>query len=664
MFRPASEPAAAGSPYYERPDPKRSTADDLLLRGWSKWSTRALMPLRRRRLASFVAVVEAAGRELHRLSDPELRDAALGLRPRLLREGLNGNAAAEAFALAGEATTRQLGLRHHHVQRLGAAVMLSRSVAEMETGEGKTITALLTAATLALAGRPVHVLTVNEYLAQRDAEHLRSIYEALDLTVGLLEHGQPPSVRQAAYDCDVVYGTGKDVVFDYLRDRLALGTRRGRSRRIMAALTGGSPQRSLLLNGLFAAVVDEADSMLVDEARTPLILSGPSDAEAERVLFATALMMAESLQIGRDFQVLPRERMLALTEHGRDRLAGLADSKGGLWALRRAREELAEQALTALYFYHRDRHYIVAEGKVQIVDEFTGRVMPDREWENGLHQLIAAKEGCEITGRRQTIARITYQRFFRRYGHLCGMTGTAMEVATELRSVYDLKVVRVPTHRPSLRHDCGRVLFRHADDRWKAVVAAAAKVSAAGRAVLIGTRSVEASEYLAGQLRAAGLTPTILNARQDQEEAETIAGAGRPGRITVATNMAGRGTDIRLDQATRAAGGLHVILTEYHESGRIDRQLFGRGARQGDPGSFEAIVALDDELLHRFLPAQLQRMAARAITNGGVVPGWLTWSVIRIAQRVASQQNAAIRQETLRSDQRLEAGLAFAGRKE
>jgi len=543
--------------------------------------------------------------------------------------------------------------------------MLNRSLAEMETGEGKTITALLPAAAFALAGRRVHVITVNDYLASRDAEQLGPVYAALGLSVGLVVHGQSPAERRAAYGCDVTYCTNKELVFDYLRDRMALGRWRSHSRLLLDGLVQeGRAADRLLLRGLDVAVVDEADSVLIDEARTPLILSSAADADDSGDMYAQALDLARRLDEGDHWRLTPQYRSVELTPDGRSALAQFADGQAGLWAVRRAREELAERALSALHLYQRDAHYIVADDKVQIVDEFTGRIMPDRTWEFGLHQMIEAKEGCTITGRRLTLARITYQRFFRRYGHLTGMTGTAAEVAGEFAGVYGLGVTRIPTNRPLRRSETGPRLFASSDARWAAVVSSARSVRDTNRAVLIGTRSVEASERISGLLDAAGLPHRVLNARQDRQEAEIVAAAGQPGRITVATNMAGRGTDIRLDRQVREAGGLHVILTEYHEDARIDRQLYGRGGRQGDPGSHEAVASLDDELFSRFLPPALRRIASGAVSGSGEVPRALARPLIRQAQRAAERSNAVMRQETLASDLRLNDLLAFAGRGE
>ena len=516
-------------------------------------------------------------------------------------------------------------------------------------------------------------MTVNDYLAERDAAQLQPVYEALGLTVGLVAHGQKPEERRAAYAADVTYCTNKDLVFDYLRDRLALGRHRGQPRQMIQALTGASGGRlqsgteQLLLRGLHVAIVDEADSILIDEARTPLILSGAGqsgEAPADAV-YADALGMVRLLEPSAHWRLNPRDRGLQLTRDGREQLARLASGRTGLWGARRAREELAERALSALHLFHRDTQYIVAGGKVQIVDEFTGRVMPDRSWEFGLHQMVEAKEGVEITGRKVTLARITYQRFFRRYRHLTGMTGTAMEVAGEIAGVYHLSAIRVPTNRPSRRAGMGSHLFIDTAGKWAAVVDSARNSVALGRSVLIGTRSVETSEHVSALLTEAELPHTVLNARQDRQEAEIVATAGQPNRITVATNMAGRGTDIRLSHPVREAGGLHVILTEFHESKRIDRQLYGRGGRQGDPGGFECFAALDDEVLTRFGPAGLRHLALHFAHGANLrVPGGLAMLLIRRAQNAAGRLNAQIRRETLANDLSLDNLLAFAGQGE
>ena len=655
---------AAGTPYPEQPDPKWNRLDAALTAAWSGLTRRPLAPWHRASLARFAREVEALAPTLVDLSDPALRDRADALRTPLVKHGLRPALAAEAFALAREASRRMFGLRHHQVQLMGGAAMLRGALAEMDTGEGKTITALLPSVAFALAGRPVHVVTVNEYLAARDADQLRPMLAALGISTGLVVLDDPPEAHTAAYAADVTYCTNKDLVFDYLRDRMALGARRARPRLLVDGLMGGRPA-PLMLGGLHVAIVDEADSVLVDEARTPLILSGGDGPAETAEFYAGALDLAAHLTPGQDYRLLPAERSLHLADHGRARLATLAEGRPGLWAIRRAREELAEQALQARHWYHRGQQYVVADGKVQIVDEFTGHIMPDRSWERGLHQMVEAKEGVEITGRRSTLSRITYQRFFRRYFHLCGMTGTAAEIADELRAVYALRVLRIPTHHPSRRRNLGLTIHATEDVKWAAIVRNAIEVVTKGRAVLIGTRSVAASQLLGEQLTAAGLAPEVLNAERHEEEAGIIARAGAPGRGTVATNMAGRGTDIKLTPAVRDAGGLHVILTEFHESARIDRQLFGRGGRQGDPGTYIAIVSLEDDIFTRFVPpAWRASLRATAAANGGTLPARLAPWLRRWSQSAAERLNASTRRNTLANDQHQERMRAFSGRGE
>ena len=658
-------PLSAGTPYAERADPRENRLDSALLHGWGRTSSYLLSGLWRRRLDRFVQRAEDEEERLSALADERLRQTADALRGRLSSANSNFDGIPLAFALAREAAHRHTGMRHFRVQLLGGAAMMSGSLAEMQTGEGKSLTALLPAIAAALSGRPVHIVTVNDYLARRDAELFRPVFNALGLTVGLIEHGQQPQDRQRAYACHVTYCTNKDLVFDYLRDRLALGARRGRARLLVDELFKGSlagQSQRLLLRGLHFAIVDEADSVLIDEARTPLILSGmPGKAENDAGLYETALELARRLVPGDDFQLLANRKAIRLTAHGECRMAELTVGLHGLWAIRRAREELTQQALSALHFFQRDVQYIVVDGKVQIVDEYTGRVMPDRSWERGLHQLIEAKENCAITEISHTLARMTYQRFFRRYLHLCGMTGTAVETAGELCAVYGLRVVRIPTNRPLRRTNFGTQIFRTAALKWSAVVDSAKAVTRDGRAVLIGTRSVNASEHVGELLLKAGLQPVILNARQDRQEAEIVAGAGQPGRVTVATNMAGRGTDIELHPAVKEAGGLHVILTEYNESRRIDRQLFGRVGRQGDPGSYESIVALDDELFQRFAGKQLLRIVTGGVRLTEKIPPVIGRALKGYSQSGAERVHGRARRMTLAEDHRWTKSLGFAG---
>jgi preprotein translocase subunit SecA len=564
---------------------------------------------------------------------------------------------------------------------MAGLAMLQGRLVEMATGEGKTFAATLPACTVALGGVPVHVVTVNDYLARRDAEVMGPLYAFFGLGVGTVVQGMARPDRRAAYAQPIAYCTNKELAFDYLRDRVS---RAGRASALHLALQRlgepGAGGDELVLRGLHFAIVDEADSVFIDEARTPLILSSPGQAEVPPCMCRQALALAAGMVGGEHYAIDGFRRSVRLLDAGRNRIAEQLpalqaafdvpepDDKdrpidAGVWTSPRAREELVTQALCACLLYRRDQHYVVTEGKVQIVDESTGRVMPDRSWERGLHQLIEAKEGVALTQRRDTLARLTYQRLFRRYLHLAGMSGTAVEVAGEIRAVYRLDVLCIPLNRPSGRVRLPDTLCARLHEKWTRVAEVAQRLQAQGRAVLIGTRSVAASEQLAAVLTQRGVVHALLNAKQDLAEAEVVAAAGQPGRVTVATNMAGRGTDIQLDAEVAARGGLHVILTEYHESRRIDRQLFGRCARQSDPGSCEAIVSLEDEIFTLSAPratAALQRRLQRL----GKLPAWAHRVLLRLAQRQSEARNAQERTRNMFHDQRLQQLLAFSGRPE
>lgn len=614
----------------------------------------------RGRLRRIVAATAAHEPRLQDLDAQALRDMATDLRPRLRQAGFTEALTGEAFALVRAMSSLLLGQRHHDVQLIGGWAMLQGMLAEMETGEGKTLTATLAAATAALAGHHVHVITVNDYLAERDAATLAPVYEALGLTVSCIQHGMEPPARHAAYGCDICYCSNKELAFDYLRDRLKLG---GRPRPIAAPLEKIAPgvqAEPPLLRGLQFAIVDEADSVLVDEARTPLILARQKDSSQEEATYRQALSLAQQLE--------PAHYRLdaghvELTPAGLDRIEDLCAGLAGVWTGPRRRERLVLQGLTALHQFHRDKHYLVADEKVQIIDENTGRLMPDRSWEQGLHQLIELKEGCPLSAQRETLARISYQVFFRRYLHLCGMTGTAAEVAGELWAVYRLRVAPIETNRPGARVMRRERVFARADAKWRAVLGAIRASASSDRPVLVGTRSVGASEQLAALLEQQGIDFRLLNARQDATEAEIVAQAGQPGKVTVATNMAGRGTDIKLSAEVIARGGLLVICTERHDSGRIDRQLYGRCARQGDPGECLTFVSLDDELIDTYLPLA-GRLAARLAGAGGELPGWLGRPLMAWAQGMAERHHSRTRRDLLKAGQSTEDMLAFSGRGE
>jgi preprotein translocase subunit SecA len=654
---------ALHSAYPERALPRIGWLDRLGARAFGPVARR--LKVRQGHPASLLPLIAEHSRRISPLTASAFQEAARDLRMRLRREGLQEALVAEAFAMVREAAGRTIGQRHYDVQMVGGWILLNGLVAEMETGEGKTLTATLPACAAAMAGIPVHVITVNDYLTARDAKWMGPVYRELGLTVGVITHDKDPQARREAYACDVTYCTNKELAFDYLRDRMAVGRNPHRIQLQLERLYGGDARANkLVLRGLHFGIVDEADSVLVDEARTPLIISGSGGQPPEQKIFDTALRFAGDLAAGTDFEVDLKDRIVRLLPLGQAKLQERAGALGGIWSGRRRREELVRQALTALHLFFPDQHYLVQNQKVRIVDEFTGRIMGDRSWEQGLHQMIELKEGVPLTPVQSTLARMTYQRFFRRYVRLAGMTGTAKEIAGELWWVYRLAVVRVPTNRPVQRRNLGVHVFTSAEGKWEAVVARIQELNRMGQPILVGTRSVAASEQLSRRLTVAGLAHRVLNARQDAEEADIVARAGEVGRITVATNMAGRGTDILLGPGIRELGGLHVIATERHEAGRIDRQLFGRCGRQGDPGSYETFVSLEDELV-RVTGPRLWRSVAWWLSSSHrpIVAHVGAWVVER-AQRAAERLHARVRRDLLKSEEQLESALAFSGRLE
>lgn len=619
----------------------------------------------RGKIRSLVRKIEAADKLWQEMTDRQLQQEVERLRFQLHADGLSDVLLVDCFVLIREFSARTLGMRHFASQLTGGMVMLKGMVAEMETGEGKTLTATLPAITVALAGVPVHVISVNDYLTARDAETMGPLYRAFGLRVSCVVHGQTPSERREAYQADIVYATNKELVFDYLRDRLTLGERCA-PLLLQNEYLHAHEQRSkrVLLRGLYYAIVDEADSILIDEARTPLIIAGSDGGDEEKQFLQQALDLARSLTETEDYRLDRAHRQLHLTDAGKQKVETAALQLGPLWSGLVRRESTIHQALTALHFFQPDDQYLLRDGKVQIIDEFTGRVMEDRSWEQGLHQLIELKEGCELTQRRETLAKISYQRFFRRYLYLSGMTGTAKEVAPELWSVYSLSTLRVATNRPVIRTFLPDLVLSNQEHKWQAVVAKISHLHKIGRPVLVGTRSVAASEHLSLLVQQAGLKHQVLNARQDAEEAEIVSRAGVAGTITIATNMAGRGTDILLGDGVRELGGLHVIATERHEAARIDRQLAGRCGRQGDPGSYQAILSLEDSLLCGDRGGLATKLVRLCGGGNSVVMQLLARRSILVAQKSVEKYYARVRKELFRQDQQQGSLLSFSGKLE
>ena len=607
--------------------------------------------------------VVALEKEFKDVSEARLREAAQDIRDRFrcgreTRQDLH-----RAFALVREVAARQLGMQPFPVQVAGAIALDAGCVAEMATGEGKTLAATMPATIAGWRGKGCHIVTHNDYLAKRDAEWMGAVYRFCGLAVASIEQGMRPPDRRQAYLADITYCTNKEVTADFLRDRLSLGRLQGLPAALMAKIAdgAGSGTDRLVQRGLHYAIVDEADSILIDEAVTPLIISGEAPNPEQVEAFRQAAQLATQLEAVRDYKVNQRYREVDLTAAGKERLGELCEPLGSVWAGARRREELATQALTAREFYLLDKQYIIHEDKVVIVDEFTGRLMPDREWRDGLHQAVSAKEAITIQAPKDTYARLSFQRFFRQYRKLAGMTGTAAEAWREFWQIYHLPVVTIPTNAPCIRKVLPDRVYATEAAKWTAIVAEIRRLHATGRPLLIGTRSVRASELLAEFLMAVGLEPAVLNAVRHAEEAQVVAGAGQPGCITVATNMAGRGTDIKLGRGVAELGGLYVMATERHEAGRIDRQLFGRCARQGDPGTAQAIVCLEDELARRHAPHLSSSLRGRYGQTEREISGSIVRRIFDLAQRRAERMALSQRKGVLKADDWLDEYLGFAG---
>lgn len=631
-------------------------------------------PLLRWRDARWLAEVHAARAAMRPLDDHVALHAVRGA---LLRHGLTAPALAQALALASNVAQRCLGLQPFDAQLIAARAVLDNQLAEMATGEGKTLAVALAAAAGALAGMPVHVVTANDYLVARDAKRFQAMYAALGLSVGWVEQSDAADARARAYAADITYVTAKELVFDYLRDALtarspvpAVPTRPGapiqRRRGALAAPLArlhSAKMAPALLRGLCMAIVDEADAILIDEARVPLILSQRADPATTPRHAHHALRFARTLHAGTDFHLDVATLTAALSEHGRERLdrsaASLADACASpAWRNRLHREHAVCTALAALHLYQRDRHYLVRDDKLQLIDEITGRVAEGRILSNGLQQLIEVKEGCEPSPSVSTLAQLTYQRFFPRYVRLGGLSGTLREARSELIAAYGLSVRRVPLRCRCLRRVEPTRLYPSHDALWEAVAERIARLHLGARPVMVATDSVAEAQALAHRLDQRGLPHAVLHARNDQDEARVVAQAGRCGAITVTTNMSGRGTDIELDAGARALGGLHVICCQLNNAHRIDRQLAGRAARQGDPGSVETLLSLDSTLLARTLPAPV-RTCLRSVA--ATLPSWVVRALACGCQWIEEQSQRVQRRRLIELDERSARQLGFGG---
>ncbi|MFH2078472.1 MAG: preprotein translocase subunit SecA [Pseudomonadota bacterium] len=621
-----------------------------------------------------VARINAYEPELEKLDDAALKAKTDEFKARVADGASLDDLLPEAFAVCREASRRTLGLRHYDVQLIGGMVLHSGRIAEMRTGEGKTLVATLPTYLNARSGKGVHVVTVNDYLARRDSAWMGKLYNFLGMSVGVVYPGMPHSDKKGAYGSDITYGTNNEFGFDYLRDNMALG------------------KEDRFQRGLNFAIVDEVDSILIDEARTPLIISGPADESPELYVkvnrIVPKLVKQESEQGDGDYWVDEKGKQAHLSEQGMEhaeellREAGIIGEDDGLYSgnnLAVVHHLMA--ALRAHAIYQRDVDYIVRDGEVIIVDEFTGRTLAGRRWSDGLHQAVEAKEGVPIQRENQTLASITFQNYFRMYGKLGGMTGTADTEAYEFQTIYGLEVAVIPTHRPMVRKDHPDLVYLARPAKFNAVIEDIKDCYERGQPVLVGTTSIETSELLANQLKQSGIPHEVLNAKQHEREAQIVANAGRPKAVTIATNMAGRGTDIvlggsidaemaalgedasEMDKArvkaewqkrhdeVKALGGLHIIGTERHESRRIDNQLRGRSGRQGDPGSSRFYLSLEDNLMRIFASDWVQKaMRGMGMKEDDVIESGLVTKQIQNAQRKVEAHNFDIRKNLLDFD--------------
>ncbi|WP_438767022.1 preprotein translocase subunit SecA [Kushneria sp. TE3] len=628
-----------------------------------------------RRLRKAVTKINALEESVSALDDQALQQQTARFRERLAGGEALDKLLPEAFATVREATQRVMGMRQFDVQMIGGMALNEGRIAEMKTGEGKTLVATLAVYLNALPGLGVHVVTVNDYLARRDADWMRPLYEFLGLSVGVIYSGQQPRDKRNAYACDITYGTNNEYGFDYLRDNMAFS------------------QNEKVQRRLNYAIIDEVDSILIDEARTPLIISGPVDENVDiyRTIHQLVAPLApcedsEDPETG-DFIIDEKQKQIELTERGHNeienilRQANLLPDEDSLYAAHNlGLLHHVSAALRAKHLFHRDVDYVVDKGEVIIVDEHTGRTMHGRRWSEGLHQAVEAKENVEVQKESQTLASTTFQNYFRLYDKLSGMTGTADTEAFEFREIYDLDVLVIPTNKPRARKDLNDLVFMTTQEKFEAIIEDIKVKQAEGRPVLVGTASIESSEVLSEMMRKQQLAHNVLNAKQHDREAEIIAQAGRPASVTIATNMAGRGTDIMLggnwesevaalDQPNDAAieavrvewrkrhdavieaGGLHVIGTERHESRRIDNQLRGRSGRQGDPGSTRFFLSLEDNLMRLFGSERVQKMmGVLGLEKGEAIEHKMVSNAVERAQRKVEGRNFDMRKQLLEYD--------------
>jgi len=584
-----------------------------------------------KKLMPLVNKINYLEKKICKLSDKALQSKTDEFKGRLNKDESLDDILPEAFAVVREAAKRTVGLRHYDAQLIGGIVLHQGKIAEMANGEGKTLVATLAAYLNALDGKGVHVVTVNDYLSRRDKEWMGPVYEFLGLSIGVIQSGMDSPERQKAYQCDIIYGTNNEFGFDYLRDNMTLR------------------KEDQVQREHHYAIVDEVDSILVDEARTPLIISGPAEKSTE--LYYTIDKLVRWLKKKKDYEIDEKDQTVALTEEGVTK----AEKRLGVSNLYQDTQmELVHhinQAIRAHELYERDREYLVKDGEVIIIDEFTGRLMPGRRWSDGLHQAVEAKEGATIRNENQTLATITLQNYFRMYDKLSGMTGTAVTEAEEFLKIYNLEVAIIPTNKPVIRDDLSDRIYQTDKAKFEAVIESVEKLYQMERPVLVGTRSVEKSEQLSRKLRERGIPHTVLNAKYHEREAQIVAQAGQKRAVTIATNMAGRGTDIKLGEGIAELGGLFVIGTERHESRRIDNQLRGRSGRQGASGAGQFYVSLEDELMRIFGSERIASIMERLKIpqDQPIEHPWITKAIERAQQKV-ERRNFDIRKQLLEYD--------------
>ena len=605
-----------------------------------------------KRVYPIVDKIEAMGPAMEKLSDEELRAKTDEFKKRLAEGETLDDLLVEAYAVVREAATRVLGMRHYRVQLIGGVILHQGRIAEMKTGEGKTLVSTLPAYLNALEGKGVHIVTVNDYLANRDAEWMGEVHRFLGLSVGVILNSMNPDERRAAYQCDITYATNNELGFDYLRDNMAVY------------------EKQLVQRELNYAIIDEVDSVLIDEARTPLIISGQSgkstalyntcDYLAKRMtkgerkgeINKMTVMMGEEVEETGDFIVNEKEKHVVLTEQGVKKveeyfhLNNLADADN------LEIQHVMTLALRANYLMFRDKNYVVKDGEVLIVDEFTGRIMPGRRYSDGLHQAIEAKEGVEVKRESRTLATITLQNFFNKYNKTAGMTGTALTEEEEFREIYGLDVIEIPPNKKVIRVDHDDLVFGTHREKINAIVEEIIETHQKGQPVLVGTITIEGSEEISNRLRKEGIPHTVLNAKFHEKEAEIVAHAGERGAVTIATNMAGRGTDIKLGDGVAELGGLKIIGTERHESRRIDNQLRGRAGRQGDPGDTRFFISLEDDLMRLFGSDKMMKVFnALSHEDGMAIEHKMLSNAVEKAQKKIESNNFAIRKNLLEYDQ-------------